>query len=291
MGSNLVNTAACPPRACRHALIVAASLFVTHAFGQHEHHGAARGGTDAGAAWTALPTLNVHAPRAPAAPIRVAAGGGNFTALTLQTPAAPAPRKVAVERPGAWQIARAEAGSGGHLWLVATQEEAGRTVRASSHLFLPMQHQVPTRMLAQTRPGLELVPLRLPEHGGIREGSTWRFRVRFDGAPLAAAEVVFETAGGSRQRLTADADGIVAVTFPHDFRDDNLDPARPMASRQDFVLAARHSAAGHEHLSAYNHHYFPDRMRERSLGGGIAALAAGMLLAAPLLRRKEKTHA
>jgi hypothetical protein len=46
-----------------------------------------------------------------------------------------------------------------------------------------------------------------------------------------------------------------------------------------------------KHLSTFNHHYLPDRMRERSLFGGIGALAFGMVLAAPLLRRKGKKNA
>ena len=278
-------------RACRNALVVAACLFATQCFAQHGSHGAARDDTAAGETWTALPTLSVQSARGRAQPIRVAAAGGNFSALTLQTPESPAPKALAPTGPGAWQIMPGEAGSGGHLWLVASEVRDERTVRASSHLFLPMKHQVPTRMLDHTQQGLQLVPLRLPEHGGVREGSTWRFLVRFDGAPLAGTSVDFETAGGTRQTLTSDAAGVVAVTFPRDFREENLNSENPMASRQGFVLAVRHRQTGHEHLTAYNHHYLPDRMRERSLLGGIAALVAGMALATPLLRRKEKAHA
>lgn len=277
-------------RACRNALVVAACLFATQGFAQHDHHGSARGGAAEGT-WTALPILSVQSAREPAQPIRVAAAGGNFSTLTLQTPESPAPRALAASGPGAWQIARGEAGSGGHLWLVASEVRDERTVRASSHLFLPMKHQVPTRMLDHTQQGLQLVPLRLPEHGGIREGSTWRFLIRFDGTPLAGASVDFETAGGTRQTLTSDAAGVVTVTFPRDFREESLNSENPMASRQGFVLAVRHRQTGHEHLTAYNHHYLPDRMRERSLLGGVVALIAGMALATPLLRRKEKAHA
>lgn len=213
--------------------------------------------------------------------------------LTLQTPAFPMPKAVAPVTPGAWQIESGDAGSGGHLWVVASDVREGRTVRASSHLFLPMKHQVPTEMLKHSAEGLQLIPLRLPEHGGMREGSTWRFLVRFDGIPLAGAKVLFETTGDSRQALTADASGIVAVTFPRDFLDANLNPEteNPMTSRQQFVIAVNHRSADREYLTAYNHYYLPDRMRERSLLGGIGALFVGMALATPLLRRKEKKNA
>jgi hypothetical protein len=281
----------CNSRTYRNTLIIVASFFATQAIGQQEHHASARGAALVNDSWTTLPTASMQAARSPGQPIRVTMAGGTFLTLTLQTPEFPAPRTLTSTTPGTWQIARSDAGSGGHLWVVATDAGEKRTVRASSHLFLPMKYQVPTKMLNHSPQGLQLIPLRLPEHGGIREGSTWRFAAHFDGTPLAGASIIFETAGNSRQTLTTDAYGIFLVTFPHDFLDANINAENLMGSRQNFVLAVRHQHDDHNYLTAYNHHYLPDRMRERSLIGGIGALFVGMALATPLLRRKEKKNA
>lgn len=274
----------------RSALLTSVVLCSAEAFAQHDQHGAGAR-PQAPREWTTLPTITLRAGRSPAQPIGVTTTGADFSSMTVQTPTTPAPKTLSSATPGTWKIERADIGAGGHLWVVANDVRNGQTVRASSHLFLPMQHQVPTDMLKHSPEGLQLIPLRLPEHGGAREKSTWRFLVQFDGVPLSGAQVKFETAGESRQTLTADTNGIVAATFPRDFQEKNLDPANPMASRQAFVLAVNHRTAGHEYLTAYNHYYLPDRMRERSLLGGLGALFVGMALATPLLRRKEKKNA
>ncbi len=278
------------PQQCYTALFAAAMLLGPNAFAQHTGHTSAPRAMTA-KNWTTLPTVVIQAGRSPEQPINASTTGSNFSALTLQTPASPAPKLMAPSAPGKWQIQRSDAGAGGHLWVVATDEGAQRTVRASSHLFLPMKPQVPTEMLKHSSGGLQFIPLRLPEFGGAREGSKWQFLVRFEEQPLPGAEVRLETAGGTQQTFRTDESGIVAVAFPRDFRDENINPESPMASRQNFVLAATHVHAGREHLTAYNHYYLPDRMRERSLLGGIGALVAGMALATPLLRRKEKKNA
>lgn len=272
------------------ALLATLVLCAAQAYAQHDHH-SSNARPQASSEWTALPTVTVLPGRTPGQPIRVTSTGANFATLTLQTPATPEPKGMAPLTPGTWKIDRSDAGTGGHLWVTARGTQDGRTVRASSHLFLPMKHQVPTEMLKHAPEGLQLIPLRLPEHGGMREGSTWRFLAQFDGVPLPGAVVKFETAGNSRQTLTADASGVVAVTFPRDFLDENLNPENPMASRQSFVVAVSHRSADHDYLTAYSHFYLPDRMRERSLLGGIGALFVGMALATPLLRRKEKKNA
>lgn len=275
---------------CRSALLASLLLCAAQVYAQHDHHSSGAR-PQASKEWTTLPTVTVLPGRAPGQPIRVASTGVNFATLTLQTPETLEPKAMTPLEPGNWKIERSDAGAGGHLWVTAKGTQDGRTVRASSHLFLPMKHQVPTEMLKHAPEGLQLIPLRLPEHGGIRERSTWRFLAQFDGTPLPGAMVKFETSGNSQQTLTADASGIVAVTFPRDFRDENLNPENPMASRQSFVLALNHRSADHDYLTAYNHFYLPDRMRERSLLGGIGALFVGMALATPLLRRKEKKNA
>ncbi|MER2539263.1 MAG: hypothetical protein ABTQ26_08475 [Azonexus sp.] len=182
-------------------------------------------------------------------------------------------------------------GTGGHLWFVASKEEGTRVERASTYFFFPAKHQVPTEMLSAPRGGLEIVPLRLQEHGGTREGTRWRFLLRHENQPLAKHALLMETEGGTRQTFISDTAGIAEVSFPRDFLSERLASKESMNARQDFVLAVRYEAEGKQYLTTYNQSYNPDRMRERSLPIGVGVLALGMLLATPLLRRKGKKNA
>lgn len=163
--------------------------------------------------------------------------------------------------------------------------------RASTYFFFPAKHQVPTEMLRAPRDGLEIVPMRLQEHGGTREGSRWRFLLRHENQPLAKHALLMETEGGTRQTFTSNAAGIAEVSFPQDFLPERLTSKEGMNARQEFVLSVRHETGGKQYLTTYNQSYNPDRMRERSLPIGIGVLALGMMLATPLLRRKGKKNA
>lgn len=265
------------------ALLLSAGSAAAQAHGEHGDHREP-------AAWTRHPQLLVTMTRGAAPGLRVTAVGGAFERVVLQTPEAPA-AVVLDAAAGGWTVSKAQMGSGGHLWLMATRENASEVVRAATHYFFPARHQVPTEMLRAPRGGLEIVPLRLQEHGGTREGSRWRFLLRHDNQALPGQRLTLETEGGSRRQFEADADGIVEVVFPHDFRPERLTAKEGINARQAFVLAVEHEAGGKRHLTTYNHVYNPDRMRERSLALGAGVFALGMLLAVPLLRRKEKKDA
>lgn len=240
--------------------------------------------------WTSYTLLRASMNRGGAPGLKLEASGGGFDQILLQTPEAPQP--VALSGgPSSWIVSKPQMGTGGHLWFVASKEEGTRVERASTYFFFPAKHQVPTEMLSAPRGGLEIVPLRLQEHGGTREGTRWRFLLRHENQPLAKHALLMETEGGTRQTFISDTAGIAEVSFPRDFLSERLASKESMNARQDFVLAVRYEAEGKQYLTTYNQSYNPDRMRERSLPIGVGVLALGMLLATPLLRRKGKKNA
>jgi hypothetical protein len=271
------------------ALLLGASSPHLLAHGEHPDHLAAPPAVST-TSWTRHAQLQVTMSRGAAPGMRVEAIGGEFDHVVLQTPEAPAAVALDTER-GGWTVSKAQMGSGGHLWFMATRENAHEVVRATTYYFFPARPQVPTEMLRTPRGGLEIVPLRLQEHGGTREGSRWRFLLRHDNQPLPGQRLTLETEGGSRQLFIADSDGVAEISFPRDFMAERLTAKEGMNARQAFVLSVEHDAGGKHHLTTYNHVYNPDRMRERNLALGAGVFALGMALAVPLLRRKEKKHA
>jgi hypothetical protein len=266
------------------ALLLSAIASPLHAHGEHGEHAVPAVG------WTRHALLQVTMSRGAAPGMRVEAVGGKFERVVLQTPEVPAAVELDAAR-GGWTVSKAQMGTGGHLWFMATRENEREVVRAATYHFFPARHQVPTEMLRAPRGGLEIVPLRLQEHGGTREGSRWRFLLRHDNRPLPGQLLTLETEGGTRQRITADEEGVAEVVIPRDFMAERLTAKEGMNARQAFVLAVEYEAGGKRHLTTYNHVYNPDRMRERSLALGAGVFALGMLLAVPLLRRKEKKDA
>lgn len=240
--------------------------------------------------WTTYPLLRANMTRGGSPGLKLEASGEAFDQVRLQTPEVQ--QAVALTGgPSSWFVSKPQMGTGGHLWFVASKEEGNQILRASTYYFFPAKHQVPTEMLRAPRGGLEIVPMRLQEHGGTREGTRWRFLLRHENQPLASHSLQMETEGGTRQTFTSDANGVAEITFPRDFLAERLKSKEGMNARQEFVLAVRHEAGGKQYLTTYNHSYNPDRMRERSLPIGVGVLALGMVLAAPLLRRKGKKNA
>ena len=247
----------------------------------HDHAHAAPAGHPV---WTRYPLLQAQAARGESA------GGVRIDAANL-----PAPTLVmhgVAQTQGqtlsGWRASREQTGSG-HVWFSASGARDDHTVlRASTHVYLPGKPLSPSALLMQRRDGLEIVPQRLPEHGGVRETSQWRFQVRFNGQPRPNVGVELLTEPGTRRVWVSDARGEVEVTFPRDFPEAALTGPNPMNASQGFVLAVNQAIDGRNYLSTYTHRYYPDRMRERSLAAGVGALGFGMVLAAPLIRRKRE---
>ena len=275
------------------ALLICVSSCSAFAHSEHGGHSepvTAKAAAPASPSWTSHALLRANMSRGASPGLKLEAAGSSFDQVQLQTPEVP--QAVVLQGgPSAWTVSKPQMGTGGHLWFVASKEEGNQVLRATTYFFFPAKHQVPTEMLRAPRGGLEIVPMRLQEHGGTREGSRWRFLLRHENQALANHSLQMETEGGTRQTVTSDANGIAEVTFPRDFLPERLTSKEGMNARQDFVLSVRHEAGGKQYLTTYNHSYNPERMRERSLPIGVGVLALGMVLATPLLRRKGKKNA
>lgn len=212
--------------------------------------------------------------------------------LTVFAPEGPAERRRVDHAVGA-EGARIEAaapGIGNYHWVVARAETPEEVRVASTAWYFGNPGDAPGDLLKIVKHELEIVPDPLPrEHGSYRESEKWRFLVRFEGRPLAGQPLVLETEFGSRSTFLTGRDGIATVLFPRDFG-----PAGEKSGgeghgprRAKFVLATEKEAAGRRYLTAFNHAYGQDADRDRSLGWGAAFGLAGMLAAAPLLRRRS----
>jgi hypothetical protein len=84
----------------------------------------------------------------------------------------------------------------------------------------------------------------------------------------------------------------VDVVFPADYSAEAIDPALGAArTRKGYLLSVVHEHDGVHHLTTFSQFYTPALLRERSLVWGAVFAGFGMLLATPLVRRREKKHA
>lgn len=242
-------------------------------------------------AWTEQPVLLV-AGRPEGLVTPLAAKGLESDQLTIFSPD-PKHLPVALAKEGGrWMAKPLTPGIGGYHWVSARSEQPQEIRSAASAVMFPGKGPSPASLLADYRKGLDIRPVRIPERGGFREGSDWEFLIRFDGLPLTEAVLSFETENGTKKQLKANANGIAYVTFPRDFDQSLIDKdAGAARSRKNFVIAASIDREGVRHVSAFNHFYYPDLMRERSLAWGVGFTLLGMACATPLLRRKEKDNA
>jgi hypothetical protein len=187
-------------------------------------------------------------------------------------------------------MARIEAVSpkvGNYHWVIAREEHEGQVNIATTAWFVGNPGPSPTRLLARAFNELEIVPEPLPrEHGSYRESEKWRFAIRFQGQPLAGQKVLLETENGSRVAFESDAQGVATVLFPRDFsgQADGGEHGRPKAA---FVLSTEHEDGGRHYATSFNLSYSPDGDRGRSVAWGAFFGLAGMVCAAPLLRRRK----
>ncbi len=271
----------------------------------HEHHehtappevsqlaGEARQGTRGNREWTRYPLiLPVMAPRGERGANTVALKNLEATAIEVYAPDK-SHRQLPVSAEGA-RVEPVTPKAGNYYWLTARAESENAVTVASTTTYFSNPGAAPTEMLLTGKHELEIIPQPLPrEHGSYRESEKWRFLVRFAGQPLAGKKLTMETEFGSRIAFTSDADGMATVLFPYDFKaeepgKDGGRHGRPR--RAKFVLAAEHENGGQHYLTAFSYAYSPDAERGRNLWAGLGFGAFGMLLAAPLLRRKKPEH-
>lgn len=184
--------------------------------------------------------------------------------------------------------------SGGFHWLAA-REEQGDMVRVASivQAFGERGAKDPTAMFMQQKHELEIIPQPFPrEHSRYRANEDWKFLVRFNGQPLAGQKVQLETSNGSMAEFVADAQGVVKVHVPDDFKAEEEKAAagghnHGMRRGADFVLATEHADGGKTYLTAFNSSYGPNAYDQRNLAMGLGFTLLGMLGAAPLLRKRK----
>ena len=180
--------------------------------------------------------------------------------------------------------------SGGFHWLAA-REEQDSAVRVASSVYYYGERGAanPTDMFMHQKHELEIVPQPYPrEHSRYRANEDWKFLVRFNGQPLPEQKIVLETSNGSRSELISDAQGVVVVSIPDDFKAETegkkAGHGRPGA---DFVLAAEHADGGKNYLTAFNAAYGKSAFDQRSIAMGLGFTLLGMLGAVPLLRHRK----
>lgn len=214
----------------------------------------------------------------------------SFEVFAPDSSVADARRKVPVEAEGT--VIKALPKLGNYYWVAARQEKDGKVIVASTPYYFGEPGPAPTRMLLEQKYELEIIPQPLPrEHGSWRESEKWQFLLRFNGQPLANKALRMETEFGSKTAFISDEKGMVTVLFPRDFKPTEKNPGQGGHShgprRAKFVLATEHDDGGKHYLTAFNHTYSADADRKRDLLTGVGFGVFGMLLAAPLLRRKK----
>jgi len=273
-------------------LLLLAGLLSSAAFaaGGHDHGGeapAARGMP----LWTEYPLL-VTARTGDRGGVRVAAA--NLVAPELEVYA---PRDWGGA--GHWKLplaggaeVKASPAVGNYHWLSARAEMPEYVAVATSAFYFGNPGPAPTGLLRARKNELELIPQPLPrEHAGYREGEEWRFLLRFDGQPLAGRKLTLETVNGSRTEFVTDEKGVALVRFPADFKSETAQAGGHGRRQAGFVLAAEQVAGGKTYLTTFNYSYSPGPYANRNLWTGVGFLALGMMVAAPLLRRKKGEHA
>jgi hypothetical protein len=266
------------------------------ATGLHAHHAHGTPRTAATNTWTQLPLLLPArgGERGDRSTARFALANLEAATLTVYTPRAAdedAPQQVPVTAGSATY--RAPRGSGNYHWVSARQESRDSVATAGTAYYFSNPGPAPTELLLKRKGELELIPQPLPrEHGRYREGETWPFLARFNGAPLSGGTVVLETEHGTREMFPTNDQGIARITFPRDFVKRDATGGNGHAGhgpqRADFVLAITHNDGTRYYQTTFNYSYSPHALEGRSLWAGAGFVVLGMVLAAPLLRRRKK---
>lgn len=258
-----------------------------------------KGSAGRSAAWTAFPILKIKAggegrERRVVMVIPQGIVANSINAYSNDIQDAKGSRQLPLDMAGA-KLDKPDAG--GYHWLAAREEQDGKVRVASTvHYFSELGAQNPTAMFMQQKHELEIIPQPYArEHSRYRANEDWKFLVRFNGKPLAGQTVLMETANGTRTELVSDAQGVIKVRIPDDFKTEvrqqaaaNHDHRRRSA---DLVLATEHAEGGKNYLTAFNAGYGTDAFYQRSLAMGLGFTFLGMAGAIPLLRqRKDKNR-
>ena len=261
--------------------------------GEHAQHGQ----RPAAREWTSYPLLMramTKGSEQRGAPVLMVTKNIQPDKYAAHPPSGDAPRDLELTLGGAKLEALPEVGN--YYWVTAREEQGDRITVASTTHYFSNPGPAPTKMLLTQKHELELIPQPLPrEHGRYRENEDWKFQLRYNGQPLPNRMVNLETQNGSKNSFSSDAEGIVTVRFPADFK-----PAAPKKEgggghdhgprSVPFVLQTEYAVNGKQYITAFNSTYSADAYAGRSLAWGTGFTLFGMLLASPLLRRKADTR-
>ncbi|PKO33952.1 MAG: hypothetical protein CVU34_09920 [Betaproteobacteria bacterium HGW-Betaproteobacteria-7] len=269
----------------RTILFFIAGLLVGPVTAQHDHSAAPT------VAWTQQPLLLPETGRRERDVARLRAVGISAPSVSVHAPAGdPEVRQREFTlSDGTARISSAAPQIGNYHWVVLREASPDSVRIASTAWYFSNPGASPEVLLATPKHELEIVPQPLPrEHGQYRESEKWRFLVRLHGQPLVGQRLTLETEFGSRSQFVTDASGVATVLFPRDFPPPPTEQAGGHGRQSAaFVLSSEHAEGGQQYLTAFNLRYGPDAERGRSLGWGAAFGLAGMLAAAPLLRRRQ----
>lgn len=181
-----------------------------------------RGGNGKPVTWTSFPALktkmsgeNRERREVTIVPQNIVAD--NIDAYSNDVKAAGMRRQLQFTLAGA-KLDKPEAG--GFHWLAAREERDGKVRVASTvYFFSERGGQNPTSMFMQQKHELEIIPQPFPrEHSRYRANEDWKFLVRFNSKPLAGQKVNLETQSGTKTELLSDAQGVITVHVPDDFK-------------------------------------------------------------------------
>jgi hypothetical protein len=182
--------------------------------------------------------------------------------------------------------------AGGFHWLSAREELADKVLVASTVYYFSNPGKNPTAMFMQQKHELEIIPQPFPrEHSRYRSNEERKFLVRFNSQPLANQKVNLETQNGTKTELVSDAQGVITVHLPDDFKAETGEKTAGGRNRgrrsADFVLAVEHAEGGKTYLTGFNSSYGPDAFDQRSIAMGLGFTLLGMIGAVPLLRQRK----
>lgn len=183
--------------------------------------------------------------------------------------------------------------SGGFHWLSAREERADKVLVASTvYYYGERGAKDPTAMFMQQKHELEIIPQPFPrEHSRYRADEDWKFLLHFNGKPLPNQKIVLQTQNGTKAEWMSDAQGMVTVHMPDDFK---AEAEQKEAGKHnhgmagaDFVLATEYAEGGKTYLTAFNGSYGKNAFDRRSLAMGLGFMLLGMIGAVPLLRQRK----
>ncbi len=182
--------------------------------------------------------------------------------------------------------------SGGYYALVLNTQKDGNissAIRYISHMGRPAKVKIsPSKLTALSKSNFEIVPDPLHrEHDHYTASKSYRFILMFEGHPLPATPLKFETQNGFFGSYTTDENGAVSLTLPNDFK--NVRSERNANRPNEFLLTAAYQKGNTRYTTSLSMPYYVnpnDYWQSQKLGAGAVLL--GFLGGMMIYRRTQK---